>query len=67
MFELLFQSTPLLFAGVIVFGLIIGSFLLRLGTTGSMAYLSIERPWTYQKLRAFPDAIIRLFAESADS
>ena len=27
MFELLFQSTPLLFAGVIVFGLIIGSFL----------------------------------------
>ena len=62
------QNRRVLFLRRVVLNpLIIGSFLLLLGTTGSMAYLSIERPWTYQKLRAFPDAIIRLFAESADS
>ncbi len=46
--------------------LIIGCFLLLLALTGSMAYLSIERPWTYEKLRAIPEAAIRLFAGNTD-
>jgi hypothetical protein len=35
--------------------------------TGSMAYLSIERPWTYQKLRKIPHAALRLFADVPDA
>ena len=31
--------------------------------SGSMAYMSIERPWTYQKLRRIPEAALRLFAD----
>lgn len=34
---------------------------------GTMAYLSIEQPWTYQKIRKIPDAAIRLFAGENDS
>ena len=33
------------------------------GFAGSMAYLSIEQPWTYQKIRKIPQAAIRLFAD----
>lgn len=33
------------------------------GLTGSMAYLSIQQPWTYQRIRGLPKAAINLFAE----
>ncbi len=33
------------------------------GFVGSMAYLSIEQPWTYQKIRKIPQAAVRLFAD----
>lgn len=33
------------------------------GLTGSMAYLSIKQPWTYQRLRHIPDAAIDLFID----
>lgn len=33
------------------------------GFVGSMAYLSVEQPWTYQKIRKIPQAAIRLFAD----
>jgi hypothetical protein len=36
------------------------------GLTGSMAYLSIERPWTYEKMRKIPQAALRLFAGEPD-
>ena len=31
--------------------------------TGSMAYLSIKQPWTYEKIRKIPQAAIELFVE----
>ena len=33
------------------------------GLTGSMAYLSITQPWTYQKIRNVPEAALHLFIE----
>lgn len=36
------------------------------GLTGSMAYLSIKRPWTYQRLRHIPDAAIDLFIDRGE-
>ncbi len=33
------------------------------GLTGSMAYLSIKQPWTYERLRHIPDAAINLFID----
>jgi hypothetical protein len=33
------------------------------GLTGSMAYLSIQQPWTYQRIRRIPEAALDLFAE----
>ena len=36
------------------------------GLAGSMAYLSISQPWTYQSLRKIPNAAIRLFVETDD-
>lgn len=36
------------------------------GLAGSMAYLSISQPWTYQSLRKIPNAALRLFVETDD-
>jgi uncharacterized protein involved in exopolysaccharide biosynthesis len=36
------------------------------GLTGSMAYLSIERPRTYEKIRRIPEAALQLFAGEPD-
>ena len=33
------------------------------GITGAMAYLSINQPWTYQKLRNIPQAALDLFVD----
>jgi hypothetical protein len=33
------------------------------GLTGSMAYLSIKQPWTYERLRHIPDAALDLFID----
>lgn len=33
------------------------------GLSGSMAYLSITRPWTYQRIRNIPNAALNLFIE----
>ena len=42
--------------------LIVVCFIGLVGLTGSMAYLSIEQPWTYQKIRKIPEAAVGLFA-----
>lgn len=34
------------------------------GLTGSMAYLSLTQPWTYQKIRSIPQTALNLFIES---
>lgn len=34
------------------------------GLTGSMAYLSLTQPWTYQKIRGIPQTALNLFIES---
>ncbi len=34
------------------------------GLTGSMAYLSLTRPWTYQRIRNIPQAAIDLFIDT---
>jgi len=34
------------------------------GLTGSMAYLSLTQPWTYQKIRNIPQTALNLFVES---
>lgn len=31
------------------------------GLTASMAYLSLEQPWTYQRVRKIPEAALRMF------
>jgi len=33
------------------------------GLTGSMAYLSINRPWAYEKIRKIPEAALQLFVD----
>lgn len=38
-------------------------FALCTGLTGSMAYLSITKPWTYEKIRNIPNAAINLFID----
>ena len=39
------------------------SFLLGVtGLTGSMAYLSLEQPWNYQKIKSIPDKAFKLIA-----
>lgn len=35
-----------------------------LALTGSLAYLSIERPWTYERMRNIPKATIGFFADT---
>ena len=42
--------------------MVILCFVALTGLTGSMAYLAIEQPWTYQRLRKIPEAAIQLFA-----
>lgn len=37
------------------------------GLTGSMAYLSLRRPWAYERIRSIPQAAIDLFFESNDT
>jgi len=37
------------------------------GLTGSMAYLSLRRPWAYEQIRSIPQAALDLFVESADA
>lgn len=36
------------------------------GLTGSMAYLSIRQPWTYQKIRNIPQAALELFVNISE-
>jgi hypothetical protein len=50
-------------SGAVLSPLVVVCFLGLAGVTGSMAYLSIEQPSTYQRLRRIPEAAIRLFAE----
>lgn len=42
--------------------LVVVCFVAFTSLTGSMAYLSIEQPWTYQKIRKIPQAALQLFA-----
>lgn len=44
--------------------LLLAAFLSLTGFTGAVAYLSIERPWTFQKIRALPQSAMKLFASS---
>ncbi len=37
------------------------------GLTGSMAYLSITQPWTYEKMRNIPDTALHFFVEDTPS
>ena len=37
------------------------------GLTGSMAYLSLRRPWAYERIRSIPQVAIDLFVESNDT
>ena len=34
------------------------------GLSGSMAYLSLTRPWTYQRIRNIPQAALDLFIDT---
>lgn len=51
----------------VVTPLVVVCFVALTGLSGSMAYLSIERPWTYEKLRKIPQAALRLFADVPDT
>lgn len=46
----------------VVAPLLVGCCLVFTGVTGSMAYLSIERPWTYQQFKKIPEAALNLMA-----
>ncbi|MBI4719018.1 MAG: hypothetical protein HY763_14525 [Planctomycetes bacterium] len=52
----------LLIEQTVVAPLILAGFLSLSAFTGTMAYLSIQRPWTFQRIREFPQAAMRLFA-----
>lgn len=47
---------------VVLTPLVVACFIGCTGLAGSMAFLSIEQPWTYQKLRKIPEAALHLFA-----
>lgn len=51
---------------VVLIPLVVVCFIGLTGLTGSMAYLSLEQPWTYQRLIKIPHAAIRLFAGAPD-
>jgi uncharacterized protein involved in exopolysaccharide biosynthesis len=48
---------------VVVSPLMIVLFVAFTGLTGSMAYLSITQPWTYQRIRNIPNAALNLFID----
>ena len=57
------QDRRILFLRKVVFVPVIAFLFVGLTVfSGSMAYLSLERPWTYQKIRKIPEAAIQLFA-----
>ncbi len=41
--------------------MIVSAFLFITGTAGTMAYLSIQKPWTYEKLRTIPHKTLQYF------
>jgi len=45
--------------------LLLAAFLSLTGFTGAVAYMSIERPWTFQKIRALPQSAMKLFAANS--
>lgn len=51
----------LLVQRAVVSPLMIVLFVAFTGLTGSMAYLSITQPWTYQRIRNIPNAALNLF------
>jgi len=52
---------------MVVSPLVVVCFLGLTGLTGSMAYLSIEQPWTYQRLSRIPHAVMNLFTNEVNS
>lgn len=44
--------------------LLLAAFLSLTGFSGAVAYMSIERPWTFQKIRALPQSAMKLFASN---
>ena len=57
----------LLVRRAVVTPLVVTACLALSGLTGSMAYLSITQPWTYQKIRKIPQAALELFVETEES
>jgi uncharacterized protein involved in exopolysaccharide biosynthesis len=53
----------LLVQHAVVSPLMILMFVAFTGLTGSMAYLSITQPWTYQRIRNIPNAALNLFID----
>lgn len=53
----------LLIQHAVVSPLMILLFVVCTGLTGSMAYLSITQPWTYQRIRNIPNAALNLFID----
>ena len=51
---------------VVLIPLVVVCFIGLTGLTGSMAYLSLEQPSTYQRIIKIPHAAIRLFAGAPD-
>ena len=37
------------------------------GLTGSIAYLSLAQPWTYEKVRHIPDTVLKLFIDTREA
>lgn len=56
----------LLVQRTVVAPLIVVGCLCVTGLTGSMAYLSLRRPWAYDRLRSIPQTAIDLFIDSED-
>ncbi len=48
----------------VVSPLIVACCLGMTGLAGSMAYLSLRRPWTYERIRSIPQAALELFIDS---
>ena len=54
----------LLIRRTVVTPLIVFSCLGLIGVTGSLAYLSIQRPYTYERIQSIPEAALELITES---
>ncbi len=52
---------------VVVSPLVIACFMGLTGLTGSMAYLSLERPSAYQRMSRVPRAVLQLFANTSEA